>query len=118
MAISREIVAPPAWQPPISREIAYRPRKGTEMFWVQLSTFLLFNLLIIAMLATQIPLRSFGFTAGQHAGRGDGEYTVWHLIADVEAERRAAAAEVEPIPVRFPTEAPDDPPTGRHHLRV
>ncbi|QIZ35150.1 DUF2457 domain-containing protein [Saccharopolyspora sp. ASAGF58] len=93
------------------------------MFWIQLSTFVLFNLLILAMLATQLPARTIAFSTGQHAGGGEGAYTVWHLIADIEAETRVAAEEhrVEqkhpPIPPGFPTTDPDEP-TGRHHLRA
>ncbi|MFI0464781.1 hypothetical protein ACH347_11925 [Saccharopolyspora sp. 5N102] len=93
------------------------------MFWIQLSTFVLFNLLILAMLTTQIPARAIAFaTTGQHAGGGEGAYTVWHLIADIEAETREAADEhgqehEHPrIPPEFPTTDPDEP-TGRHHLR-
>ncbi|MGW5644943.1 hypothetical protein ACWEV3_36370 [Saccharopolyspora sp. NPDC003752] len=92
------------------------------MFWIQLSTFVLFNLLILAMLTTQIPARAIAFTTGQHAGGGEGAYTVWHLIADIEAETREAADKHRPerehprIPPEFPTTDPDEP-TGRHHLR-
>ncbi|MEV0088522.1 hypothetical protein [Saccharopolyspora sp. NPDC050642] len=99
------------------------------MFWIQLSTFVLFNLLILAMLTTQIPARAIAFSTGQHTGGGEGAYTVWHLIADVEAERRAAEEERTErehphIPPGFPTADPDeeptwvDQPTGRHHLRT
>ncbi|MEU5848000.1 hypothetical protein [Saccharopolyspora shandongensis] len=100
------------------------------MFWLQLGTFVLFNLLILAMLATQIPMGGLRFATGQHAGGGDGEYTVWHLIADVEAEnaepqvagRRRVDHEFPEIPPRFPEFDPGesacvDQPTGRHHLR-
>ncbi|KAA5836909.1 hypothetical protein F1721_03455 [Saccharopolyspora hirsuta] len=62
------------------------------MLWIQLSTFVLFNVLLLAMIATQVPFRGLRFAAGQHAGTGDGEYTVWHLIADIENERTTAAA--------------------------
>ncbi|MEU5849851.1 hypothetical protein [Saccharopolyspora shandongensis] len=95
------------------------------MFWIQLSTFLLFNLLILAMLASQISARTIAFSTGQHTGGGEGTYTVWHLIADVKAERCAAEEqateeqqerEYPRIPTGFPTTDPDDP-TGRHHLR-
>ncbi|MEV5540822.1 hypothetical protein AB0L13_28625 [Saccharopolyspora shandongensis] len=89
------------------------------MFWIQLSTFVLFNLLILAMLTTQIPVRAIAFaTTGQHAGGGEGAYTVWHLIADIEAEAREEQSEREHprIPPEFPTTDPDEP-TGRHHLR-
>ncbi|WP_190819997.1 hypothetical protein [Saccharopolyspora pogona] len=99
------------------------------MFWIQLSTFVLFNLLILAMLATQLPARAIAFSTGQHAGGGEGAYTVWHLITDIEAETRVAAEEhrVEQehphIPTGFPTTDPDAPdvfdePAGRHHLRA
>ncbi|WP_246868744.1 hypothetical protein [Saccharopolyspora sp. ASAGF58] len=60
------------------------------MFWIRLSTFVLFNLLILAMLTTQLPTRAIAFSSGQHAGGGDGAYAVWRLIADIEAETRAA----------------------------
>ncbi|MEU6269586.1 hypothetical protein [Saccharopolyspora shandongensis] len=89
------------------------------MFWIQLSTFVLFNLLILAMLTTQIPARTIAFTTGQHAGGGEGAYTVWHLIADIEAETREEHGpehEHPRIPPEFPTTDPDEP-TGRHHLR-
>ncbi|MER7014355.1 hypothetical protein ABT324_23265, partial [Saccharopolyspora sp. NPDC000359] len=83
------------------------------MFWIQLSTFVLFNVLILAMIATQIPFGGLRFAAGQHAGAGDGEYTVWHLIADIEAERTAAPAprcrEHPPITLEPPTPAPQPP---------
>ncbi|TDD47909.1 hypothetical protein [Saccharopolyspora elongata] len=93
------------------------------MFWIQLSTFILFNLLILAMLTSQIPTRAIAFSTGQHAGGREGAYTVWHLIADVEAETREAADEhglehEHPrIPPGFPATDPDEP-TGRHHLRT
>ncbi|MGI8308757.1 hypothetical protein [Saccharopolyspora hattusasensis] len=85
------------------------------MFWLQLATFVLFNLLILAMLVSRVPVPGFSLSAAQHAGGGEGGYTVWHLIADVEAERRAER-EPPPIPT-FPTRDPDEP-TGRHHLRT
>jgi hypothetical protein len=94
------------------------------MFWLQLSTFILINLLIVALLASQLPIRWLSFTSAQHAGGGAGAYTVWHLIADVEAEHRAAAEkransrEHPRIPIEFPTTDPDDEPTGRHHLKT
>jgi hypothetical protein len=97
------------------------------MFWIQLSTFILFNVLILAMLASQAPAHWFSLTSPQHAGAGEGSYTVWHLIADVEAEHRAAERERErerhfaerddPLIPEFPTADPDEP-TGRHHLRT
>ncbi|WP_223840086.1 hypothetical protein [Saccharopolyspora pogona] len=37
------------------------------MFWIQLGTFVLFNLLILAMLTTQLPTRDIAFSTGQHA---------------------------------------------------
>ncbi|MER7078077.1 hypothetical protein SAMN02982929_03995 [Saccharopolyspora kobensis] len=107
------------------------------MFWIQLSTFVLFNAFLIALIATQVPFGGLRFTTGQHAGTGDGEYTVWHLIADVEAERHrdnadsgahARRRERSPIALgppaqpeigpelRFPELDTDDQPTGRHHL--
>ncbi|MEV0702479.1 hypothetical protein AB0I53_31800 [Saccharopolyspora sp. NPDC050389] len=91
------------------------------MFWIQLSTFVLFNLLILALLTTQLPARAIAFTTGQHAGSGEGAYTVWHLIADIEAETHTgedpAEKEHPDIPPGFPTADPDEP-TGRHHLRT
>ncbi|MEU6269250.1 hypothetical protein [Saccharopolyspora shandongensis] len=93
------------------------------MFWIQLSTFLLFNLLILAMLASQIPARTIAFSTGQHTGGGEGTYTVWHLIADIEAENHNAPEEPDTrhehphIPPGFPTDETDEP-TGRHHLRA
>ncbi|MDA3648242.1 hypothetical protein LZ318_18090 [Saccharopolyspora indica] len=110
------------------------------MYWIQLSTFALFSLLILALLATQIqiPFGGLRFTTGQHAGGGEGEYTVWHLIADIEAERHRTTTSAgihthrreqppitpepptqpEPRPeLQFPDLDPDDQPTGRHHLR-
>ncbi|RKT83623.1 hypothetical protein SAMN05421805_110123 [Saccharopolyspora antimicrobica] len=108
------------------------------MFWIQLSTFVLFNILLIALITTQLPFGDLRFATGQHAGTGDGEYTVWHLIADIEAERHhnttdtgthahhreqppitlepPAQPETGPEP-HFPELDPDDQPTGRHHLR-
>ncbi|TDD42844.1 hypothetical protein E1288_28265 [Saccharopolyspora elongata] len=105
------------------------------MFWIQLSMFVLFNLLILAMLTTQIPARAIAFTAtGQHAGGGEGDYTVWRLIADIEAENaesrnaghnRAAGHEFPEIPMGFPfpTICPDGSacavrPAGKHHHRA
>ncbi|SDX48165.1 hypothetical protein SAMN05216215_1011156 [Saccharopolyspora shandongensis] len=88
------------------------------MLWLQLSTFVLFNLLILAMLTTRIPLRGLRFAAGQHAGGGERDYTVWRLIADVEAEnaeargagrRRATDRELREIPTEFPETDPDRP---------
>ncbi|MEV6231045.1 hypothetical protein AB0L88_24590 [Saccharopolyspora shandongensis] len=92
------------------------------MFWIQLSTFTLFSLLISAMLVSQLPTRSIAFSTGQHAGGGEGAYTVWHLIADIEAEHAVteehrAEQEYPAIPPGFPIIDPDEP-TGRHHLRV
>jgi hypothetical protein len=81
------------------------------MFWLQLSTFALFNVLILAMLASRLPTHWFSLSAAQHAGGGEGACTVWHLIADVEAER-----EHPRIPA-FPNRDPDQP-TGWHHLRT
>ncbi|MDA3625052.1 hypothetical protein OU415_06380 [Saccharopolyspora sp. WRP15-2] len=90
------------------------------MFWIQLSTFILFNLLILALLITHIPVPGLRLAAGQHAGTGDGEYTVWHLIADIEAENRAITPQppAEPPQPQFSDFDPDDQPTGRHHLRL
>ncbi|MER7015576.1 hypothetical protein ABT324_29430 [Saccharopolyspora sp. NPDC000359] len=83
------------------------------MFWIQLSTFVLVNVLILALIATQIPFGSLRFAAGQHAGAVDGEYTVWHLIADIEAERSAAAPAQpryrEHPPITLEPPAPPEP---------
>jgi hypothetical protein len=96
------------------------------MFWLQLSTFILINLLIVTLLASRLPTHWLSFTSAasaQHAGGGEGAYTVWHLIADIEAERHAAAEKRDNnrgrprIPIEFPTTDPDEP-TGRHHLRT
>ncbi|MEV5542563.1 hypothetical protein AB0L13_37655, partial [Saccharopolyspora shandongensis] len=114
---------PHACQTPVSRENGTpQTMKGTlAVFWIQLSTFVLFNLLILAMLTTQIPARAIAFTTGQHARGGEGAYTVWHLIADIEAETReeehGSEHEHPRIPPEFPTTDPDEP-TGRHHLRA
>ncbi|MDA3649979.1 hypothetical protein LZ318_02655 [Saccharopolyspora indica] len=109
------------------------------MYWIQLSTFALFSLLILALLATQIqiPFGGLKFATGQHARGGEGEYTVGHLIADIEAEHHRTtttdtgaharrreqppitpelAAQPEPD-LQFPDIDLDDQPTGRHHLR-
>jgi hypothetical protein len=102
------------------------------VFWIQLSTFGLFNLLILAMLAQRLPVSSIAFASGQHAGGGKGDYSVWRLIADIEAENaeldtagqnRATGRKFPEIPPRFPESDPDglvhaDEPTGRHHLRA
>ncbi len=86
------------------------------MFWIQLSTFVLFNLLILAMLATQLTARTIAFSTAQHAGGGEGAYTAWHLITDIEAENRNEEHRAEPehphIPTRFPTTDPADPTTS------
>ncbi|MDA3627895.1 hypothetical protein OU415_20850 [Saccharopolyspora sp. WRP15-2] len=86
------------------------------MFWIQLSTFVLFNVLILALLVTHVSVPGLRFATGQHSGTGDGEYTVWRLIADIEAENRAISP--EPPQPQFPDFDPDDQPTGRHHLRL
>ncbi|MGW1679121.1 hypothetical protein [Saccharopolyspora sp. NPDC002376] len=96
------------------------------MFWIQLSTFVLFNLLILALLVQHLLVGSIAFAAGQHAGGGAGDYNVWRLIADIEAEkvdagrteqRSVADLEFSEVPPGFP-EADPDQPAGRHHLRV
>ncbi|GAA4620632.1 hypothetical protein [Saccharopolyspora hordei] len=91
------------------------------MPWIQLSTFVLFTLLILALLATHLPIRVPRSATGQHAGTGDGDCTVWHLIAAVEAERARERPPTPPAPPprpRFPDPTADDRPTGRHHLRT
>ncbi|MCI2420409.1 hypothetical protein MOQ72_23460 [Saccharopolyspora sp. K220] len=98
------------------------------MFWLQLSTLVLINLLILALLASQMPMRWSSLAPAQHAGAGEGAYTVWHLIAEIEAEHHAAqhssvqhrsvkrgAERGHPRIPQFPTIDPDEP-TGRHHL--
>ncbi|MDA3630989.1 hypothetical protein OU415_36575 [Saccharopolyspora sp. WRP15-2] len=64
------------------------------MFWLQVSTLVLVNVLIASMLFVR-PARA------QHGGAGGGALSVWQLIDEVEAERRR---QVEA--------------TGRHHLRT
>ncbi|QIZ33717.1 hypothetical protein [Saccharopolyspora sp. ASAGF58] len=95
------------------------------MFWLQLSTLVLINLLIVALIASSSTLRSPLFTRVQYVGADEGAYNVWDLIAQVEAERDAEReAEQDclverpyrPEPPRFPQFDPDEP-TGRHHLR-
>ena len=85
------------------------------MYWIQPATFVLFSLLILALLAGQIPATWLSLASGQHAGAGEGTYSVWQLIADIEAERHSER-EKPRIPPRFPAADPDEP-TGRHHLR-
>ncbi|GAA4612520.1 hypothetical protein GCM10023108_09240 [Saccharopolyspora hordei] len=63
------------------------------MFWLQVSTLVLVNVLIASMLLIP-PLRA------QHGGAGDGALNVWQLIEEVETERQREAAS-----------------TGRHRLR-
>jgi len=63
------------------------------MFWLQVSTLVLVNVLIASMLFIRPPRAA-------HSGAGDGSLNVWQLIDEVEAERRRQAE-----------------PTGRHHLR-
>lgn len=70
------------------------------MLWIQLSTLALFNLLLLVLLVSATPVRLRGLSTAQHGGAGAGSYTVWQLIAHIEAERRA------------------NEPTGRHHLRA
>ncbi|MER7076812.1 hypothetical protein SAMN02982929_03496 [Saccharopolyspora kobensis] len=63
------------------------------MFWLQVSTLVLVNVLIASMLFIRPPRAA-------HSGAGDSALNVWQLIDEVEAERRRQAE-----------------PTGRHHLR-
>ncbi|MDA3649845.1 hypothetical protein LZ318_25125 [Saccharopolyspora indica] len=63
------------------------------MFWLQVSTLVLVNVLIASMLFIRPPRAA-------HSGAGDGALNVWQLIDEVEAERQRQAE-----------------PTGRHHLR-
>nr|WP_246330564.1 hypothetical protein [Saccharopolyspora hordei] len=84
-----------------------------------MSTFVLFDLLILALLTTRLPITGLIFATGRHAGTGNGDHTVWHLIAHVEAERAREQPPTPPAPPpRFPDLDPDDHPTGRHHLRT
>ncbi|MEV0701541.1 hypothetical protein AB0I53_27025 [Saccharopolyspora sp. NPDC050389] len=65
------------------------------MSWLQLATLLLINVLIFGMVFSRLP-------RARHSGGSEGDYTVWHLIAQVEAERQSALEESG---------------TGRHRLR-
>jgi hypothetical protein len=56
----------------------------TTMFWLQVSTLVLINLLIFSMLVIRVP-------RVQHSGSGDGALNVWQLIDQVEAERQREA---------------------------
>ncbi|MDA3627761.1 hypothetical protein OU415_20150 [Saccharopolyspora sp. WRP15-2] len=51
------------------------------MFWLQVSTLVLVNVLIASMLFIR-PARA------QHGGAGDGALSVWQLIDEVESERQ------------------------------
>ncbi|MER7013039.1 hypothetical protein ABT324_16590 [Saccharopolyspora sp. NPDC000359] len=62
------------------------------MFWLQVSTLVLVNVLIASMLLIR-PARA------AHSGAGEGSLNVWQLIEQVEAERQRQAVS-----------------TGRHHL--
>ncbi|KAA5836305.1 hypothetical protein ABT337_28000 [Saccharopolyspora hirsuta] len=62
------------------------------MFWLQVTTLVLVNVLIASMLLIRPP-------RAQHSGSGDGALNVWQLIEQVETERQRQAV-----------------PTGRHHL--
>ncbi|MGI8310025.1 hypothetical protein [Saccharopolyspora hattusasensis] len=62
------------------------------MFWLQVSTLVLVNVLITSMLLIRAP-------RAQHGGAGEGALNVWQLIEDIEAERQREAVA-----------------TGRHHL--
>ncbi|MER6993039.1 hypothetical protein ABT337_27820 [Saccharopolyspora hirsuta] len=55
------------------------------MFWLQVSTLVLVNVLIASMLLIRPP-------RAQHGGAGDGALNVWQLIEEVEAERQQQAA--------------------------
>ncbi|MGI8310580.1 hypothetical protein [Saccharopolyspora sp. ASAGF58] len=65
------------------------------MFWLQVATLVLINVIIFGMVFSRLP-------QARHSGGGEGDYTVWHLIAQIEAERQAAQEESG---------------TGRHRLR-
>ncbi|WP_190820035.1 hypothetical protein [Saccharopolyspora pogona] len=62
------------------------------MFWLQVSTLVLVNVLIASMLLVRAP-------RAEHSGAGDGALNVWQLIEEVEAERQREVLA-----------------TGRHHL--
>ncbi|WP_010312700.1 hypothetical protein [Saccharopolyspora spinosa] len=62
------------------------------MFWLQVGTLVLVNVLIARMLLVRAP-------RAQHAGAGDGALSVWQLIRKIEAERQREVLA-----------------TGRHHL--
>ncbi|KAA5836998.1 hypothetical protein F1721_04000 [Saccharopolyspora hirsuta] len=79
------------------------------MFWLQVSTLVLVNVLIASMLLIRPP-------RVQHGGAGDGALNVWQLIEEVETERQQQAASGRtPEVVRCPI-APDlagaGPPGG------
>lgn len=54
------------------------------MFWLQVSTLVLVNVLIASLLFVR-PQRA------QHGGAGEGALSVWQLIEQVEAERQRQA---------------------------
>ncbi|MEV5544258.1 hypothetical protein AB0L13_46455 [Saccharopolyspora shandongensis] len=58
--------------------------RDKPMFWLQVSTLVLVNVLIASMLLVRAP-------RAQHAGAGDGALNVWQLIEEVEAERQREA---------------------------
>ncbi|MGW3467280.1 hypothetical protein ACWDKQ_02115 [Saccharopolyspora sp. NPDC000995] len=65
------------------------------MFWLQVATLVLINVIIFGMVFSCLP-------QARHSGSREGDYTVWHLIAEIEAERQAAQEESR---------------IGRHRLR-
>ncbi|RKT84512.1 hypothetical protein SAMN05421805_103446 [Saccharopolyspora antimicrobica] len=62
------------------------------MFWLQVSTLVLVNVLIASMLFVRPPRAA-------HGRAGDGALSVWQLIEQVETERQRQAAS-----------------NGRHHI--
>ncbi|MGW1677963.1 hypothetical protein [Saccharopolyspora sp. NPDC002376] len=65
------------------------------MFWLQASTLVLINVFIYAAVFFRLP-------RARHSGGGEGDYTVWQLISQVEAENQADQ---------------EDSGGGRHRLR-
>ncbi|PKW14803.1 hypothetical protein [Saccharopolyspora spinosa] len=47
---------------------------------------MLINVIIFGMVFSGLP-------KARHSGSREGDYTVWHLIAEIEAERQAAQEE-------------------------
>jgi hypothetical protein len=83
------------------------------MFWLQLGTLVLINLVILGMLFIPVP-------NPQHGHAGGGAYDAWRLIDEIEAEREAeyTGRRLRPAPDADPptrdrfTEAAYPPQTG------